>query len=271
MRRPGRARSILSSAGSFILPLLLLCAIWELVSRSGLVKPVLLPPPSKVLPRIITLAATPTEGGGSLLLEHVLTSLYRLGVGFLAGGLGGILLGLAMGSNRFVNGYFNPIVSILMPVPGITWTPILVLVLGFGDPTLIAVTFIASFFPVVCNTASGVRSVKKELIWAARVMGAGRASLFLKVFLPSSAPHILAGLKLGLAAGWRTLIAVEMIASALWGLGYLIFDAKEYLRTDTIYAGIIVMAVIYAVMEKAAFGFVEKKTIEKWGVVSEIA
>lgn len=271
MRRLGRARRFLSGAGSFILPLLLFCVVWELVSRSGLVKAVLLPPPSRVFPRLIALATAPTEEGGSLLLKHILTSLYRLGLGFCAGGLGGILLGLAMGSNRFVNGYFSPIVSILMPVPGITWTPILVLVLGFGDPTLIAVTFIASFFPVVCNTASGVRSVKKELIWAARIMGAGRVSLFLKVFLPSSAPHILTGLRLGLAAGWRTLIAVEMIASALWGLGYMIFDAKEYLRTDIIYAGIILMAIIYAAIERTAFGFVEKRTIEKWGVVSEIA
>jgi len=271
LRRSGRTYRALSSLGSFVLPLLLFCLLWELVSRTGLVKAVLLPPPSKVFPRLVALATSPTESGHSLLLKHILTSLYRLGLGFLAAGMFGVALGLAMGSNRFINAYFNPVITILMPVPGITWAPILVLVLGFGDPTLIVVTFIASFFPVVCNTASGVRSVKKELLWAARIMGANRISLFLKVLLPSSAPHILTGLKLGLAAGWRTLIAVEMIASALWGLGYMIFDAKEYLRTDIIYAGIILMAVIYAVIERAAFGLVERKTVQRWGVVSEIA
>lgn len=256
------AQSYLYSAGSFILPILLFCGIWELFSHAGIVRPILLPPPSKVF---LNLYQDRSE-----ILNHAVTSLYRLIMGYLAGALAGVSLGVAMGSNRYVYGYFHPILSTLMPVPGITWAPILVLVLGFGDPTLIAVTFIASFFPVVYNTSTGVRSVKKDLLWAARIMGAGRLALFFKVLLPSSAPHILTGLKLGLARGWRTLIAVEMIAATLWGLGFWIFDAKEYLRTTDIYAGIIVMAVIFALIERAAFGTAEKRTIERWGMVMDI-
>ncbi len=266
-----RARRYLHSAGSFILPLLFFLVLWELLSRTGLVRPVLFPPPSKVLPRLALLFSSRTQAGSSLLLKHIFTSLYRLLLGFAAAAMAGLALGLAMGNNRYINAYFGPIISVLMPVPGITWAPILVLVLGFGDPTLIAVTFIATIFPVVYNTAAGVRSIKKEVLWAARIMGAGRGSLFFRVLLPSSAPYVLTGLKLGLARGWRTLIAVEMIASALWGLGYMIFDAKEYIRTDIIYAGIIVMAIIYAFVEKAAFGSIEARTIERWGMVTDLA
>ena len=268
--KSGLNNRYLRSALSFVVPLLLVGCIWEAVSRSGLVKPVLLPPPSVVFPRIAYLFAARTADGQSVLLKHIVTSLYRLLIGFSTGATLGVGLGLAMGSNRFIYGYFNPIISILMPVPGITWAPILVLILGFGDPTLVTVTFIASFFPVVYNTCSGARSVERDLLLAAKIMGASRSTVFFRVLLPSSAPQLITGLKLGLARGWRTLIAVEMIASALWGLGYMIFDAKEYLRTDIIYGGIIVMAVIFAVLEKTVFGYVEGKTIEKWGMASQI-
>lgn len=265
--KEGRAHTILYSVGSFLIPLLLFLGIWELVSLSGLVKQVLIPPPSRVFIRMAALVR-PEAGPG--LLDHIFTSLYRLVIGFSAGASAGIGLGLAMGSNRYIYGYFNPIITVLMPVPGITWTPILVLILGFGDPTLITVTFIASFFPLVYNTTIGVRSLRNDLLWAARIMGAGRRDLFFRVLLPSSSPHIITGLKLGLARGWRTLIAVEMIAATLRGLGYLIWDAKAYQNTEVIYAGILVMAIIYAAIEKSAFGFLERTTIERWGMVTEI-
>ena len=265
------ARGPLVGALSFILPLAVVALIWEFLSQTGVIQPILFPPPSKILIRVVDLLLKKGPGGHSVLLGHILASLYRLAAGFSFGAATGILLGLAMGSNRYVDGYFHPIVSVLMPVPGITWAPILVLVLGFGDPTLIAVTFIASFFPVAYNTAAGVRGVRRQHLWAAKIMGASRATLFLRVLLPSSASYILTGLKLGLARGWRTLIAVEMIASALVGLGYMLIEAKEYLRTDTMFAGLITMAIIFAVIERSTFGAIEKRTIERWGMARDVA
>jgi ABC-type nitrate/sulfonate/bicarbonate transport system permease component len=191
-------------------------------------------------------------------------------IGYTLAALIGVSLGISMGSNKYVRGYFHPIISTLMPVPGITWAPILVLVLGFGDPTLIAVTFIASIFPIVYNTSAGVSSAPMDLLWAARIMGANRPNIFFRVLLPSSAPFILTGLKLGLARAWRTLIAVEMIAATLWGLGFFIFDAKEYLRTSDIYAGIVVLAIVFILIERSSFGTIEKRTIERWGMVRDI-
>lgn len=258
----GLTRETLFSVGSFILPLLLFCGIWELFSHSGIVKPILLPPPSKVLVELFEDRAE--------IFTHLVASLRRLVIGYLLAAFTGVSLGISMGSNRYINGYFHPIISTLMPVPGITWAPILVLVLGFGDPTLIAVTFIASIFPIIYNTSAGVSSAPKDLLWAARIMGASRFGIFFRVLLPSSAPFILTGLKLGLARAWRTLIAVEMIAATLWGLGFFIFDAKQYLRTSDIYAGIVVLAVVFILIERTSFGTVEKRTIEKWGMVRDI-
>ena len=269
MRFP--ARGHLVGALSFILPLAMLCLVWEILSQTGVLQQVLFPPPSRILAKALDLLLEEGSGGRSVLLSHVAASLHRLAIGFSTGASTGVLLGLGMGSNRYIDGYFHPVISVFMPVPGITWAPILVLVLGFGNPTLIAVTFLASFFPVAYNTAAGVRAVRKHHLWAARIMGASRTTLFLKVLLPSSATYILTGLKLGLARGWRTLIAVEMIASALVGLGYMLIEAKEYLRTDIMFAGLVTMALIFAAIERSTFTLLERRTIEKWGMARDVA
>lgn len=266
--RESRAGGILYELASFLLPLLLFVALWEIFAHTGLVKPILLPPPSKILKRLLIEAG---KGAGEIgLADHLLNSLYRLVIGFSTGAMVGALSGLGMGMNRWIYGYLNPVITVLMPVPGITWTPILVLVLGFGDPTLITVTFIASFFPVAYNTAAGVRSVKRDHIWAGKIMGVDRMGTVFKILIPSSAPYIITGLKLGLARGWRTLIACEMIAAALTGIGFWIFDAKEYLKTDVIYGGIIVMAMVFVIIDRIGFGYLERQTIEKWGMSADI-
>ncbi len=254
----------------FLAPLFLLFIVWEAASRLQLISPILFPPPTKVFLRLYTLLLSQTLAGQSLLLTHIYYSLYRLLVGFAGGALAGVLLGIVMGVNKHFRAYFNPLISLLMPIPGITWTPILILWLGFGDPTIITVSLITTFFPVVYNTTAGVRSINKELIWASQTMGANKRGIFWKVLLPGSAAYIFNGLKLGLARCWRTLIAVEMLAASLWGLGYMIFDAREFLQTDVIYAGIIVVGVVFLVIEKTIVRFAEKRTVEKWGVLTEI-
>mgnify|MGYP005633977321 CR=1 FL=1 len=156
--------------------------------------------------------------------------------------------------------------ALTIPIPGIAWVPIIMLWLGFGDLTIITVGIIAAFFPILYNTLAGVKHVKKEMIWSARCMGADRKTIFLKIILPSSAPFILTGLKLGLARGWRTIIAVEMIAASLWGLGFMIFDARDYLQPSIIYGGIIILGCIYLLLEKL-INFAESATIKKWGMI----
>jgi ABC-type nitrate/sulfonate/bicarbonate transport system permease component len=184
-------------------------------------------------------------------------------LGILSGTLGGVLMGTRRGLYRF----FDPLITFFMPIPGIALAPLFIIWLGFGDPTIIAVGSIAAFFPLAYNTAAGVRSIDPQLVRAARIMGVGKTAILFDVYLPWAAGYVLLGLKLGLARCWRTVVAVEFVAAASWGLGYMIWDAAEYLRAGVVYGGIVLLIIIYFVIEKGLINTLEKYTVEKWGMV----
>jgi len=186
---------------------------------------------------------------------------------FAIGAAAGILIGILMGTSKWVSRLLDPLITVAMPIPGIALAPLFIIWFGFGDPTIIAVGTIAAFFPLAYNTAVGVRSIDLQLIRAARIMGLSKASLLYEVYLPWAAAYILTGVKLGLARCWRTVIAVEFIAAANWGLGYMIWDASEYLRTGIVYGGIALLMAIYLALEKLVIVPVENHTVKKWGMV----
>jgi ABC-type nitrate/sulfonate/bicarbonate transport system permease component len=250
----------------FLSPVILLLVGWEIVAWLEIINPALISRPSEIF-RLLYELATPTPRflGHSIFLD-IYISLYRLSCAFIIATVSGIGLGMLIGRNKYVYRFFDPLITVAMPVPGIAWAPIFMLWLGFGDPTIITVGALAAFFPIVYNTAAGVRSVDEKLIWSARSMGADEKTIFLKVFLPWSAAYILTGFKLALARGWRTIIAVEMIAASLLGLGFMIFDARDWLRPSIIYVGIIVLAITYFLIENV-IKWIERRTIEKWGMV----
>ena len=177
----------------------------------------------------------------------------------------GILLGL---SNSIFH-FFNPLISILMPIPGIALAPLFIIWFGFGDPTIIILGALSTFFPVVYSTAMGVRSVDPQLIRAARIMGLSGVELPLRVHLPWAAAYLLNGIKLGLARGWMTVIAVEFVAASNYGLGYMIWMATEYLRADIVYGGILIMIILFFLLEKLIIQEIERRTIYKWGMLTE--
>jgi ABC-type nitrate/sulfonate/bicarbonate transport system permease component len=185
----------------------------------------------------------------------------------LMGVILGILFGVLMGASKLVYRFLDPLITVLMPVPGIAMAPLFIVWLGFGNPTIVALGAIATFFPLAYNTAAGVRSVDVQLVHAAKMMGAGKASVILDVYLPWAAGYVLTGLKLGLARCWRTVIAVEFIAAANWGLGYMIWDAAEYLRAAVVYGGIGLLIILYVVVERGLIDILERQTVEKWGMV----
>jgi ABC-type nitrate/sulfonate/bicarbonate transport system permease component len=156
-----------------------------------------------------------------------------------------------------------------MPIPGIAWAPLFLIWFGFGIRSVIAVAALVTFFPIFYNTATGVRGVDDKLIRAARIMGVSDRGVLTKILLPGAAAYIFTGIKLGFAKGWRTIIAVEMIASSLWGLGYMIFDARDYLQPDVIYGGIVVLIIVYYSMEHLVLQQIEKRTVLRWGMTRE--
>lgn len=253
----------------WLLPALPVAAVlicWQVLAHTKLINPSLFPAPTEIVSELAQLhrKELPTR---SLLLSHVGATLQRTLLASLIGIVVGIVVGVLMGTSSVVYRSLDPLVTILMPIPGIAMAPLFIVWLGFGDPTIIALGSIATFFPLAYNTAAGVRSVDMQLVRAAEIMGASRAGVILRVHLPWAAGYVLTGLKLGLARCWRTVIAVEFIAAANWGLGYMIWDAAEYLRATVVYGGIALLIVIYFVVEKGIIATLEKSTIERWGML----
>jgi NitT/TauT family transport system permease protein len=237
-------------------------AIWELVAHSGAFPPRLFPSLEVVAATLWRLTA---EG---ILPHHAVETLYRLCAGFAFAALAGIVLGIAMGRSRRAEDLLLPLVSIGAPVPGLAYAPLFLLWFGLGDTgSIVLVAFVAAF-PVIQNTWTGVKAVKEIWVRAAQTMGAHGRLLFRYVILPGALPYILTGLRLGLAQAWRILVAVEMLAAVDWGLGWLIFGAREFLNTDAMLAGIAVIGAIGLALERFVFQPIERLTVVRWGMMA---
>jgi NitT/TauT family transport system permease protein len=237
-------------------------AIWEIVARSGAFPPRLFPPLEVVAATLVRLTAS------GILPHHALETLLRLAAGFGLAALAGVAIGIAMGRSRRAEDFLLPLVSIGAPIPGLAYAPLFLLWFGLGDTgSIVLVAFVAAF-PVIQNTWTGVKAVKEIWIRAAQTMGADSRRLFRHVILPGSLPYILTGLRLGLAQAWRILVAVEMLAAVQWGLGWLIFGAREFLNTDAMLAGIAVIGAIGLALEKLVFQALERYTVVRWGMMA---
>ncbi|MFX1515635.1 MAG: ABC transporter permease [Promethearchaeota archaeon] len=258
------------------LPIIIVLLCWELLSSMRILNPALFSKPSLIFTSIykmlvidvvsIPIPIVNLEMNLGILVVDIIASLNRLIISFILAGVIGIITGLMMGSNQYVRKFLDPIITMMMPIPGIAWAPIFLVWLGFGDPTLLVVGLIAAFFPIVQNVSAATASIDQKMIWASQSMGATNRGLLLHVLLPHSFPFLFTGFKLGLARGWRTIIAVELIAGTLTGLGVMIFTAREFLQPYKIYGGIMVLALIYFTIE-LGIRYIEKNTIEKWGMV----
>lgn len=250
-------RSLVRAAGS----ILLAAAIYEALARSGWFAPALMP----TLPSVAaTLYATILDG---TMIEHALFTLYRVLFGFSLAVAVGIPLGILMARFRPVENFFLPLVSALMPIPSFALVPLFMLWFGIGNLTTILIVFYAATFPMVFNTWSGVRSVNPLWLRAAGAMGADENSLFWKVIIPGASPFIITGMRQSFLRAWIAVVGAEMIAASDWGLGWVIFDAKEFLNTDTMLAALIVIGGIGYVFERLVFGSIEKATVLRWGMV----
>jgi len=248
----------------FALPLASLIVIWQLVASLDLIR--ILPFPADVGRTLVNLCR-PTRGGTPILLAHLGASLFRVGIGFSLAMAVGVPVGLLMGINKHVNDLLHPVLSLLMPVPTLAWVPMLLILWGLGDRTIVAAIFLGGFFSIAYNTAGGVRGIDRDLIRAAYTMGASKWTLFSRVLLPGSMVSVLTGLRLAVGYSWRALVGAEMLAAAGWGLGYLVFAARAFSAANVMFAGLIVIMVAGYLMERYLVGPLEKRTVQRWGVV----
>jgi len=243
-------------------PFIVVFAIWEIVARAGVFPP-------KLFPSLVTVAeAFVNLTIRGILPHHVFDTVLRLLVGFLLAAIVGVTLGILMGRSRRVEDIALPLVSIGAPIPGLAYAPLFLLWFGLGNKSAVLLVAFVSAFPIIFNTWTGVKAVKEIWVRSAQAMGADDRRLFVKVIVPGALPYILTGLRLGLAQAWRILVGIEMLAAVPWGLGWMIFGAREFLNTDVMLAGVVVIGVIGLALEKLVFQKLEEYTVMRWGMMT---
>ena len=243
-------------------PFLVVGALWELVAHSGRFPP-------RLFPALETVAATFARlTAAGILPHHAAETLLRLGAGFAIAAVLGVAIGVAMGRWRLAEDALLPLVSTGAPIPGLAYAPLFLLWFGLGNTGSVVLVGCVAAFPIILNSWTGVTAVKEIWIRAAQTMGAGDRRLFLHVILPGALPYILTGLRLGIAQAWRILVAVEMLAAVPWGLGWLIFGAREFLNTDAMLAGIAMIGAIGLALERLVFQPLERYTVVRWGMMT---
>ena len=250
-----------------ILSVLAFGLLWEILVQMGGINKLLMPPPSAVLRRLFEMMG-PGDGitPDFLMLRHILYTMFGLLGGFTAAALVSSAIGLLMGINRTVYAWFNPIISIFMVIPNIAVVPVLILWFGLGMHTVIIVVITGSCFPIIYTAAAGVQNVPTKMIWAAQTAGASRKQILTTVLLGATMSYLIAGHKLALGRAWRAVIAGEIFAATKYGVGFMIYDARTFFDTEAMFAGLIVVGLIGVTLERFLFGFIERRTVERWGV-----
>jgi len=240
-----------------ILPVAIFLAIWEVVARLNLAPgQFFFPPFSVVVQEFYYLTASGVLG------DNFLSSLVRVLIGFCAGSIAGIAVGMVMGWMENINKALHPIISLFYPIPALGWLPLLMLWIGINEMLPIAIIFICSFFPVLYNTVTGIRNVDKDYIQVARTLGASDAKILATVVMPLALPNIFTGLRLEAGMAWRVIIAAEMVAIPT-GIGALLMKAESLIRIDIIIVCLIVLAVMCLTFEKF-FQYMEARLTTKW-------
>ena len=230
--------SALSVAGLFL--------AWWAVTYTGLIEPLFLPSPQAIAARAWQLLG---EGYmGASLAHHLGASLQRIGLAVIAALATAVPLGIAMGRSRWVQGVFDPLIEFYRPIPPLAYLPLIVIWCGIGEVSKVLLIYLAIFAPLVIATATGVRSVDPARLRAAQSLGATPWQLTRYVLLPSALPEILTGVRIGLGVGWSTLVASELIA-AQQGLGFMVQSAAQFLVTDVVILGILIIAAIAFLLE----------------------
>ncbi|MEN5092313.1 taurine ABC transporter permease TauC [Pseudomonas protegens] len=245
-KAPLPVRRSLSTRWISVLTLIILLALWWAVTATGLIEPLFLPPPAAVLQKGWLLA---TSGYmDSTLWQHLAASLQRIGLALGFAVLTAIPVGIAIGANRIARGVLDPLIEFYRPIPPLAYLPLIVIWCGIGELSKVLLIYLAIFAPIAIATATGVRTVDPAKLRAAQSLGATRAQLIRHVILPSALPDILTGVRIGLGVGWSTLVAAELIA-ATSGLGFMVQSAAQFLVTDVVVLGILVIALIAFAME----------------------
>ena len=222
--------------GGYALGFASLFVLWHLASIY-LVSSVLFPPPATVFRKAVILVRN------GVLLEHLWASVQRILVGFIAGSLLGIPIGLAMGSFRPVRQVLEPYTEFLRFIPSVAMITVAVIWFGIGEASKIFLIIYTTIFIVILNTAAGVSAIANNKIRAAQALGATRGQIFFHVALPATVPYILTGMRLAMANSFTTIVAAELIA-ANEGLGKMLWDGRMFMLVDDIFVSLVSLGLL---------------------------
>jgi taurine transport system permease protein len=224
--------------------LIFFLGIWEILVRCGIIDPFFLPAPSQVASRALEM----TTGRDAILLNDIKMSAARVLTGFLLSAVAGVPLGLIMGMSTTVRAMLNPIISIIRPLPALSWIPLSMLWLGIDEQQKYAIVFMGCFASILVYTTDATIRVNPMLRLAARNLGASNTQVLRHIVFPGALPDILSGLKVVLAIAWTCVISAEMVG-ANSGLGFRIWTAKEWSDTGQVLVGMISISVTVLLLD----------------------
>nr|WP_157528653.1 ABC transporter permease [Kibdelosporangium sp. MJ126-NF4]CEL19778.1 ABC-type nitrate/sulfonate/bicarbonate transport system, permease component [Kibdelosporangium sp. MJ126-NF4]CTQ97003.1 ABC-type nitrate/sulfonate/bicarbonate transport system, permease component [Kibdelosporangium sp. MJ126-NF4] len=241
-------------------PFVPVVAVWWLIAELGVFPESFFVGPGAVLGAFGDLI---TKG---VLPGYLSDSLTRLSYGVLVGVLVGLPLGFVIAMVGWVRRFCWPILLFFQAIADIAWLPIVIVWFGFS---LTAVTFVLVYtimFPLMLSVVAGVEQVPKELIRAARSLGASRWRVFVEVVVPGSLPSVAGGVRTGLGYGWRALVAAEIIVGTS-GIGFMMFDARRVGDISEVFLGMIVLGILWYALDAMILAPFERTTVERWGLV----
>lgn len=174
---------------------------------------------------------------------HIAVSIKRILIGYLFAVFLGILIGLLMGRSKLAEDFFIPYIEVLRPIPAVAWIPLAILMWPTEESSIIFITFLGAFFPIVINTVHGAEQTPEVLVRAAQSLGASRVEIFWHVVIPAALPSIAAGLSIGMGVSWFSLLAGEII-SGQYGIGYFTWDAYSLIEYPNIVVGMLVIGAL---------------------------
>ena len=231
-----------SSTTIAIVTVVALLVLWWTATHNGWIRDLFLPTPE----RIITSFAEAWKGeiqGGRPLPEHFGWSLFRVFTAFALACVTAIPVGIAMGVSRVARGIFDPPVEFYRPLPPLAYLPLIVIWFGIEETAKIVLIYLACFAPLAMAARAGVKSVMIEQINAAYSLGASKWQVIRHVIIPAALPEIFTGMRISIGFGWTTLVAAEMVAANA-GLGQMVLNASNFLRTDVVIMGIFVIGIV---------------------------
>jgi nitrate/nitrite transport system permease protein len=244
-----RAKSVASTVVPPIVVLAVFLAVWELLCRK---QGASLPPPSRVLADTWELIVDPFFDRGGIdkgLFWHMSASLQRVAFGYALSAVAGVALGTLVGQSTWAMRGLDPIFQVLRTVPPLAWLPLSLAAFRNGQPSAIFVIFITSIWPIIINTAVGIRNIPQDYRNVAQVLRLNQLEFFFKIMVPAAAPYIFTGLRIGIGLSWLAIVAAEMLIGGV-GIGFFIWDAWNSSHISEIILALVYVGLVGFVLDR---------------------